>query len=66
MAEDTFELLENEGLRRAFGQKGREAAVQRYGSDKIIPQYIDFYERTLNKARMEHPLPALTAGSNDA
>ena len=67
MAEDTFELLENEGLRRAFGQKGRETAVQRYGSDKIIPQYIDFYERVLSKARMEHPLPALTAGSsNDA
>src|SRR4029079_14278457 len=64
MAEDTFELLENEGLRRAFGQKGREAAVQRYGSDKIIPQYIDFYERVLSRARMEHPLPALTAGVN--
>jgi hypothetical protein len=38
--------------------------VLRYGSDKIIPQYIDFYERVLSKARMEHPLPALTAGVN--
>jgi N-acetyl-alpha-D-glucosaminyl L-malate synthase BshA len=67
MAEDTFELIENEGLRRAFGQKGRESAVQRYGSDKIIPQYIDFYERVLNRARREHPLPALTAGgANDS
>jgi L-malate glycosyltransferase len=65
MAEDTFELLENEGLRRAFGQKGRETAVQRYGSDKIVPQYIEFYERTLNKARAEHPLPVLTAGGGN-
>jgi N-acetyl-alpha-D-glucosaminyl L-malate synthase BshA len=65
MAEDTLTLLENEGLRRAFGRKGREAAVQRYGSDKIVPQYIAFYEKTLSKARMEHPLPALTAGGGN-
>jgi N-acetyl-alpha-D-glucosaminyl L-malate synthase BshA len=65
MAEDAITLLENEGLRRAFGQKGRETAVQRYGSDKIVPQYIEFYERTLNKARLEHPLPALTAGGGN-
>ena len=64
MAEDTLTFLENEGLRRAFGQKGREVAIQRYGSDKIVPMYIEFYERVLNKARIEHPLPALTAGVN--
>jgi N-acetyl-alpha-D-glucosaminyl L-malate synthase BshA len=62
MAEDTIRLLEDEDLRRAMGQKGRESAVQRYGSDKIIPQYIAFYEKILQKARAEHPLPALTAG----
>lgn len=62
MAEDTSRLIEDENLRRAMGEKGREMAVQRYGSDKIIPQYIDFYERVVNKARTEHPLPALTAG----
>jgi N-acetyl-alpha-D-glucosaminyl L-malate synthase BshA len=62
MAEDTIRLLEDENLRRAFGQKGRETAVQRYGSEKIVPQYIEFYERVLNAARVEHPLPALTAG----
>ena len=66
MAEDTFELLQNEGLRRAFGQKGRENAVQRYGSDKIIPLYIAFYEKVLGKARMDHPLPALTAGGGNS
>src|SRR5215470_1475935 len=30
MAEDTLRLLEDENLRRALGQKGREQAVQRY------------------------------------
>jgi N-acetyl-alpha-D-glucosaminyl L-malate synthase BshA len=66
MAEDTLRLLEDENLRRALGQKGREQAVQRYGSDQIIPQYIAFYEKVLQKARMEHPLPALTAGGSNA
>jgi glycosyltransferase involved in cell wall biosynthesis len=64
MAENTNSLLEDENLRRAFGQKGRESAVLRYGADKIVPQYIEFYERVLNTARTEHPLPALTAGGS--
>ena len=64
MAENTIRLLENEDLRREMGAKAREAAVQRYGSDKIIPQYISFYEKILQKARTEHPLPALTAGGS--
>jgi len=63
MAVNTGQLLEDENLRRAFGQKGRETAVMRYGSDKIIPQYIAFYEKIVARARAEHPFPALTAGS---
>jgi N-acetyl-alpha-D-glucosaminyl L-malate synthase BshA len=50
MSEDTLRLLGDEDLRRAFGEKGRELAIQRYGSDKIIPQYISFYEKILTKA----------------
>lgn len=52
MSEDVIRLLGDEDLRRAFGQKGREMAIQRYGSDKIIPQYIDFYEKVLNSAEL--------------
>jgi N-acetyl-alpha-D-glucosaminyl L-malate synthase BshA len=63
MAEDTVRLVEDENLRRAMGQKGRDSAVQRYSSEKIIPQYIAFYEKVVARARAEHPLPALTAGS---
>jgi len=51
MSEDTLRLLGDEDLRRAFGEKGREMAVQRYGSDKIIPQYIAFYEQVIHKAK---------------
>ena len=51
MSEDTLRLLGDEDLRRAFGEKGRELAMQRYGSDKIIPQYISFYEQIVEKAQ---------------
>ncbi len=50
MSQDTMRLLGDEDLRRAFGEKGRELAIQRYGSDKIIPQYISFYEQVVQKA----------------
>jgi N-acetyl-alpha-D-glucosaminyl L-malate synthase BshA len=59
MAEDVLRFLKDEDLRRTFGERGRELAVQRYGSDKIIPQYISFYETVLEKARNEHPSPVL-------
>ncbi len=51
MSNDTMTLVGDEELRRAFGEKGRELAIQRYGSDKIIPQYIDFYEKIVQKAQ---------------
>ena len=50
MSEDTLALISDEDLRRAFGEKGRELALQRYSSDKIIPQYISFYEKVVEKA----------------
>ena len=49
MSEDVLRLLADEEMRRAFGERGRELAVLRYGSDKIIPQYINFYESVLDK-----------------
>jgi N-acetyl-alpha-D-glucosaminyl L-malate synthase BshA len=50
MSQDTLRLLADEDVRRAFGEKGRELGLQRYGSDKIIPQYISFYEQVLAKS----------------
>lgn len=51
MGADTLRLLRDEELRRSFGEKGRELAVQRYSTSKIIPQYIAFYEKIVKKAK---------------
>ena len=51
MTADTLRLLRDEELRRGFGEKGRELAVQRYSTSKIIPQYIAFYEKIVKKAK---------------
>jgi L-malate glycosyltransferase len=51
MGADALTLLRDENLRRAFGEKGRDLAVTRYSTEKIIPQYIAFYEKIVNKAR---------------
>jgi N-acetyl-alpha-D-glucosaminyl L-malate synthase BshA len=49
MSADTLKLLSDEELRRTFGEKGRELAVSRYSTEKIIPQYISFYERIVQE-----------------
>ena len=51
MSADTLKLLRNEDMRRSFGERGRELAVQRYSTDEIIPQYIAFYEKIIGKAK---------------
>jgi len=49
MAEDAARLLMDPKLRREFGKRARESAISRYSTDKIIPQYIKFYEEILAK-----------------
>lgn len=50
MAADAVKLLNDEETLRSFGTRGRDNAVQRYSTEKIIPQYIAFYEKVVNKA----------------
>ncbi|HEX8738326.1 MAG TPA: N-acetyl-alpha-D-glucosaminyl L-malate synthase BshA [Pyrinomonadaceae bacterium] len=47
MSDDVMRFLKDEELRQSFGEKARESAVSRYGSELIIPQYIKFYEKIL-------------------
>ncbi|MDQ3220091.1 MAG: N-acetyl-alpha-D-glucosaminyl L-malate synthase BshA [Acidobacteriota bacterium] len=61
MSEDTLRLLNDEDMRRAFGEKGRDLAIQRYNADKIIPQYISFYEKVLQTAEGRESLPVMNA-----
>jgi N-acetyl-alpha-D-glucosaminyl L-malate synthase BshA len=49
MARDAGRLLADEKLRRAMGKRARESAVSRYRTDIVIPQYVAYYERVLNK-----------------
>lgn len=51
MSDDVMKLLKDEDMRVAFGEKARESAVSRYGSELIIPQYITFYEKILQTAK---------------
>jgi N-acetyl-alpha-D-glucosaminyl L-malate synthase BshA len=51
MASDTIKLLRDEDRRRAFGKRGRELAVERYSTEKIIPEYISFYENVLHRSK---------------
>ncbi|MGH9820293.1 MAG: glycosyltransferase, partial [Pyrinomonadaceae bacterium] len=51
MSTDTLRLLDDEDLRRRFGEKGRQQSIERYSTAKIIPQYIAFYEKILAKTK---------------
>ena len=48
MAKDALKFVTDEEMRRAFGLRGRELAIARYSSERIIPQYINFYEKVLS------------------
>ncbi|MBA3770031.1 MAG: N-acetyl-alpha-D-glucosaminyl L-malate synthase BshA [Blastocatellia bacterium] len=50
MSGDVLRLLGDDELRKTFGRQGRELALSRYSTSKIIPQYIAFYEKIVNKA----------------
>ncbi len=50
MSDDVLKLLGDDEMRAAFGKRGRELAISRYSSEKIIPQYIAFYEKVLQAA----------------
>jgi len=51
MAADAARLLSDEEMRREMGRRARESAISRYRTDVVIPQYIDFYEKVIAKAR---------------
>ena len=47
MGADAARLLADEDWRRATGERARRSAVERYSTDLVIPQYIEFYERVV-------------------
>jgi N-acetyl-alpha-D-glucosaminyl L-malate synthase BshA len=47
MGADAAALLADDEARRAMGRRARDSALSRYNTDRVIPQYIEFYERIL-------------------
>jgi glycosyltransferase involved in cell wall biosynthesis len=48
MADDAARLLMDPKLRKEMAKRARASAIERYSTHKIIPQYIEFYERILS------------------
>jgi L-malate glycosyltransferase len=50
MSDDAARLLADRDLRSEMGKRAREAAVSRYRTDIVIPQYLEFYERIIARS----------------
>lgn len=49
MAETAIKILSDESLRERLGRRGREIAISRFTTEKIIPQYEALYRKVLDK-----------------
>lgn len=47
MAEGAARLLADDALRESFGEAGRQRAVERFATDKVVAQYRGLYEGVL-------------------
>ena len=57
MSEAALAILADDGLAARLGAEGRRIAVERYTTEQIIPQYVDYYREVL-----EHFDPHPTEG----
>jgi L-malate glycosyltransferase len=55
MAEGAVHILRDADTWRRFSAAARQSAVERYGVDRVIPQYEQYYERIVNGAPREAP-----------
>jgi N-acetyl-alpha-D-glucosaminyl L-malate synthase BshA len=53
MSEDAARILREGDLRREMGGKARQSAIARYSTELVIPKYIEFYERVLQRSQSE-------------
>lgn len=49
MAEGVLRLLQDDDLRRAFGEAGRQRAVETFGQDAVVGSYRTLYERVTGR-----------------
>jgi L-malate glycosyltransferase len=50
MADCAIAIISNDRKRRQMGERGRAWAVERFNTDRIIPQYEKLYERIIRRA----------------
>jgi N-acetyl-alpha-D-glucosaminyl L-malate synthase BshA len=53
MAEAAIEILSDRGLGERLGRRGREIAVTRFTTEKIIPQYEALYKAVIERMKDE-------------
>ncbi len=51
IAERAVEILTDEAKQRVLGQRGRAYAVERFNTERVIPQYVAVYERVIEEAQ---------------
>jgi N-acetyl-alpha-D-glucosaminyl L-malate synthase BshA len=49
MADCATRLFDDAGLRQTMGARGRAIAIDEFTTDRIIPQYVELYERVVTK-----------------
>lgn len=47
MTERAVEILSDPEKRRRMGERAREIAIERFSAERVIPLYVDFYDRVL-------------------
>jgi N-acetyl-alpha-D-glucosaminyl L-malate synthase BshA len=62
MADHAVRLVTDRKFRRQVGRAARASAIERYSTHKIIPQYIEFYERILGADQGAHARTFETSG----
>ena len=51
MADRAADILSNTDKQRTMGQRGRSYAIERFNTERVIPQYVELYERVIDEAR---------------
>ncbi len=59
MAERTLRLLKDPSLRRAMSEVAARHASEKFGMDRHIDSYLEWYQQVLSKPKAAKPLPAM-------
>lgn len=54
MAKYAVKILSSDTLQRKMGTFARQIAIEKFSTEKVIPLYIDYYEKILNAKKNTH------------